>query len=286
MNKLLQRLNEPFPDSSGWKASIKDALWAGLIVAAVIYLIQPLGVRYLFREWGALTISLSFGAISVLAAVLFDFIIEYVFKVKKDQPSWNLKWWIFNVLILIIFIAIGNFIFLNILLDWQVFNWQSMGGMAISTFLIGLFPISISGLMIQIKAQKRNKQQAHQIQSSLPTTEASTETVSLSSQNGKQQQEFDLATLYYVEAMQNYTAIHYLAEGKYRKELIRNTISNIEAQLKTTSLIRCHRSYLVNLRLIDKVDGNAQGLRLQLKELKEVEVPVSRKYISILKKSL
>jgi len=35
--------------------------------------------------------------------------------------------------------------------------------------------------------------------------------------------------------------------------------------------------------LIEKVAGNAQGLRLSLSNLSDVEIPVSRKYIAALK---
>ena len=41
--------------------------------------------------------------------------------------------------------------------------------------------------------------------------------------------------------------------------------------------IRCHRAFLVNIRMVVKVDGNSQGYKLNLEGCEE-EVPVSRAY--------
>ena len=47
-------------------------------------------------------------------------------------------------------------------------------------------------------------------------------------------------------------------------------------------IIKCHRAFLVNLRHVVKVSGNAQGYRLQVGECRE-EVLVSRAYIRVVK---
>ncbi|MGG6496574.1 UNVERIFIED_CONTAM: LytTR family transcriptional regulator, partial [Bacteroidetes bacterium 56_B9] len=40
---------------------------------------------------------------------------------------------------------------------------------------------------------------------------------------------------------------------------------------------RCHRAFLVNIRMVVKVDGNSQGYKLNLEGCEE-DVPVSRAY--------
>lgn len=42
-------------------------------------------------------------------------------------------------------------------------------------------------------------------------------------------------------------------------------------------IIRCHRAFLVNIRMVVKVDGNSQGYKLNLEGCEE-DVPVSRAY--------
>ena len=79
--------------------------------------------------------------------------------------------------------------------------------------------------------------------------------------------------------MQNYVTVWFLKDGKLTKEMLRATIASVEEKFAGTDVIRCHRSFLVNVDCIEKVSGNAQGLRLQLKGLSEMEVPVSRSFI-------
>ena len=73
------------------------------------------------------------------------------------------------------------------------------------------------------------------------------------------------------------------AQNELKKVTYRVTLSSFEAQLeKSSGLVRCHRSYLVNLKNVENISGNAQGLKLELKNQSEM-VPVSRKYIPIVR---
>ena len=72
-------------------------------------------------------------------------------------------------------------------------------------------------------------------------------------------------------------------ENKLKKVTHRVTLSSFEIQLKeVSSLVRCHRSYMVNLNKVKNISGNAQGLKLELINHSEI-IPVSRKYIPIVK---
>ncbi|MEJ7768584.1 MAG: LytTR family DNA-binding domain-containing protein [Chitinophagaceae bacterium] len=56
----------------------------------------------------------------------------------------------------------------------------------------------------------------------------------------------------YVEALQNYVAIH-TASKKYVTYL---TLKNVEEQLPTTHFVKIHKSYLVALQKVDCIEGN------------------------------
>jgi DNA-binding LytR/AlgR family response regulator len=49
--------------------------------------------------------------------------------------------------------------------------------------------------------------------------------------------------------------------------------------------MRCHRSYAVNLALVELSTGNAGGLKLMMKPL-DVTIPVSRSYVGTIKQAL
>lgn len=286
MESLWKRLNEPFPEQDSWKDALSEALTAGLIVAIMLYFLQPGGMRFASPRANVVLGCLAFGCLTVLVTIAYALIGKYVFKIRKDLPSWTLKKWIGSVLVLVVVIAIANFILLNIMQDWQAIRLEVLWQVVSSTFFIALFPVTFFGFSAQLKARNENEKEALHIQSHLRAREKDRMLVSLPSQNASQEFELDLADFYYAEAMQNYVAVHYRLGEEMKRELLRNTIANLEQHLSGHSIIRCHRSYLVNLALVEQVSGNAQGLRLDLSDLPDVQVPVSRKYIATLRAEL
>lgn len=58
-------------------------------------------------------------------------------------------------------------------------------------------------------------------------------------------------------------------------ELVRNSLKAIEEQLPIDIFYRCHKRYIINMKHIQKVDGNARNLVLTLENIEE-KIPVSR----------
>jgi len=80
------------------------------------------------------------------------------------------------------------------------------------------------------------------------------------------------------EANDNYTAIYYLVNTKIKKELYRITLKKLEIQLlEFKEIIRCHKSYIINITHLERISGNAQGFKMHLRNL-DFEVPVSRSF--------
>jgi len=91
---------------------------------------------------------------------------------------------------------------------------------------------------------------------------------------------FCLNDLLFVMSDGNYVEFHVEDEENVRREIRRNTLSNIESQLETYSfLFRSHRAYLVNLNKVIKSSGNAQGYELKFAKTDHT-VPVLRKNLS------
>jgi two-component system, LytTR family, response regulator len=82
----------------------------------------------------------------------------------------------------------------------------------------------------------------------------------------------------YVEAQDDYIALH----SENRKYLKQQTISDFEAQLDGTRFIRIHRSYIVNLERIMRIEPYAKDSRIAI--LKDgTRLPVSRSGFAKLK---
>lgn len=84
--------------------------------------------------------------------------------------------------------------------------------------------------------------------------------------------------LLFVESSDNYVVINYSNKGKVKKYLLRNTLKSIEGALEKSRIIRCHRSYLVNLERAKVIRRDKEGLFIELDIEGVIDIPVSKSY--------
>jgi TolB-like protein len=90
-----------------------------------------------------------------------------------------------------------------------------------------------------------------------------------------EQLELNLADLWYVAAEDNYSRVFWKDGEQMKERLLRITLKNLEPQLEDPAIVRCHRSYLVNLAQDFEIKGDASGYSLASGEVGE-EIPISR----------
>ena len=88
---------------------------------------------------------------------------------------------------------------------------------------------------------------------------------------------FELEQLYYIASADNYIEVFWGENNEpLNRIMIRNTLKAIEEKYEDIpSLFRCHKGYIVNCQKVIKVEGNAKGYFLSLKDVPE-KIPVSR----------
>ena len=88
-----------------------------------------------------------------------------------------------------------------------------------------------------------------------------------------------LENLLYVDSADNYATIHYLNKSKLSHFLIRNSLKWMEENLtKDSPLVRCHRSYVVNLDKVKVLRKTKDGIYLELDAVNTPDIPVSKTY--------
>lgn len=89
----------------------------------------------------------------------------------------------------------------------------------------------------------------------------------------------DLENLLYVDSADNYATIHYLNKSKLSHYLIRNSLKWMEENLtRETPLVRCHRSYIVNLDKVKVLRKTKEGIFLEMDAVNTPDIPVSKTY--------
>lgn len=227
---------------------------------------------------------LGYGLVTFLVGTAYAYVTTRLLGWNKSGPNWTLGKWIIDAGLLLACIAVGNFLFYNLTVDWRAMDLLALVYITIPTVLIGLFPIAFSGMAVQMRAERENQKVAGEMQIATlrKYAPASTRLVDL----GEGQLLLDPESILFCEARGNYLRCVYLQEGKGTEQTIRATLSSVVEKLDDTPIVRCHRSFVVNTHLIAQASGNAQGLRLKMQGWPDEEVPVSRTYVKPLREKI
>lgn len=107
--------------------------------------------------------------------------------------------------------------------------------------------------------------------------------IELNSENESDNIRILISEVVFIKSADNYVEVGYLEGGEFKKKMIRNSLKNIETQLKEfNNFIRTHRSSIVNMQYIAKLNKNFNTYWLTLDETREI-IPVSRQYLMAVK---
>ena len=81
-----------------------------------------------------------------------------------------------------------------------------------------------------------------------------------------------------IESADNYVCVHYLSDQKVKKTMVRNTLNRIAEHLKGTHIVRCHRSYMINLDHAQVLHRDKEGVFIEVGIDGIPNVPISRTY--------
>ncbi|MFW5792995.1 MAG: LytTR family transcriptional regulator DNA-binding domain-containing protein [Bacteroidota bacterium] len=110
--------------------------------------------------------------------------------------------------------------------------------------------------------------------------------IELASENSKEVFDISISNIAFIQSADNYVEVVYKEDGEFKKKLLRNTLKNIELQLKSFSnFVRCHRSFIVNTYLIETNKKDLNKMWLAIKGLGQ-KIPVSRQYLIKLKEAI
>lgn len=90
------------------------------------------------------------------------------------------------------------------------------------------------------------------------------------------------SNILYLESTGNYISIYYLSEAEVKKELVRNTMKQLEIQLSDFGMLRCHRSFMINTENIEWIKKDGRKYKIGIKYLDTI-ITVSRGYIPTVK---
>ncbi len=280
---LLNSLQQPYPFHASSKRMLIQAFLFGLFIFLFLILFQPFGLQN-YRHENKLALLSGYGFITFAVMVLNHLLFNTFFKNWYQLKTWTVAkniiyvLWIFFLIGLVNCVYTGYFIFERISLR-SILLFQAL------TVLIGVFPLSISTMLIYHNRLKTALRESQSLNQNINVHEHHNQTqkVLIPSLNKGEELNFSIDELFYIKSLENYVEVCLRKE----KILIRNTLKVVEMALADyPHLKRCHRSYLVNLQQVKSFSGNAQGLSLQFQDAQIEEIPVSRAFVASIKSAL
>lgn len=146
-----------------------------------------------------------------------------------------------------------------------------------ASFLIPVFIVFIFIERIIIKNIDHDTQSVNEeiskIQAVIPEEKRK---IVVSSKKTNASIEFCLDEFVLTEALGNYCMFYIMKESGLTKQIIHSTMKQVEEVLiEYDTVVRCHKSYIVNLAYISKISGNSRGYLLNF-DCDVEPVPVSR----------
>lgn len=86
--------------------------------------------------------------------------------------------------------------------------------------------------------------------------------------------------LIYIKGADNYITIFYSDNAKLSSIMIRNSMKQVEEDLKQKGIVRCHRSYMVNTKHIKVFERQRDGFVVKLDTETPLLIPVSKSYVN------
>lgn len=107
--------------------------------------------------------------------------------------------------------------------------------------------------------------------------------IELISENDSDHLRIQASAIVFVRSAENYVEVGYQEGNEVKKKMIRNTLKNVEQQLRTfNNFIRTHRTSIVNILNIERLHKNFNTYWLSLVNTNET-IPVSRQYLMAVK---
>ena len=288
MHGLFRR---PYPLQPSAARHAVTALLFGAFVAAFLLLFRPFGLH---AVPGIGLLAAAYGATCTAAMLLLNVALPPLLPRWFTEARWTvgreLGWTLLNVAL----IGMANAL-LSVALGLVPLSAATLGRFTLFTVAIGLFPITLSVLLNEARRARHYRAGSAAINADLAAPEpdparapaAQGPGITLPAEGNAGTLHLGPEDLVYMRAADNYVDVFHLHADKPMRTVLRGSLKAMAAVLEPLGprYLRCHKSHLVDLHKVVRVSGNAQGLRLHVRDADE-PIPVSRQLTATVRNRL
>ncbi len=293
------------------KQTITIRIVSVCFAVVVLAIFKPFGLEA--WQWQAYAHLIAVGGLGIISCFITDALLVYVLKKPGSLDHGvdyiirrNLWFQHINTPLVSLMICLYRHFVLSDKVEGNLLSWgnffETLVIMAFCSFLIGLywrFKFRGKYLAAELEELKQMNEQLQLMQQQSPSKSlldkepekeaqpqaTPPETIDLAGTTSETVT-LHIPNLLYVESVGNYAKVVQLHEGKVVTHMLRATSKQIEETLSDYStIVRCHRAFLVNLQQVEKIISKAGTMQLLIKHCND-SIPVSRSNISSVKQAL
>ena len=226
--------------------------------------------------------TLAFVGTGTLFLALSRTLMTWLVKKMRHFPFWLYILWLFLEIMLIA-------VYYTLLSYFQIQITEAMGHsfafILAKSFLVSMValgvPYTVTDLVILLKdtQQRLMLTKSDTVESDDEVMPEHTEIINLMDNNGNLKLSVKLDNLYYIKAEDNYINVFYQRSGTIASYMLRCKMKTIEDNcVDSSSLMRCHRSYIVNIKKVSVLHNEADGFVIDFEREGLDSIPVSRTY--------
>lgn len=275
ISKFLHLLKQPYPLNIEFSKSFWGILVTSIFIPLFLIVFQPFGLHENTSS-GKTWILLSYGPLTFTFLCFNFYGLTKLFPRIFDEEKW-LVWKESAWILWLVFMGGLLCISYHYITPLRTASFPELFTALLQGFFVAMIPETLYVLSTYNAFLKNRIRQAEKVNQGLRDQSALQEKqqLTLASETGKDVIEIELSELLFIQSIDNYSNIVKQENDFLKKMLLRSSLKKLEDQIHTPHIMRCHRSFIVNLAKVQAVNGNARGYKLFLRNV-PTPIPVAR----------
>lgn len=278
---LVTSFKKPMATSINSMRGLVISLLVGLFVAIVAVGVQPFGFSDFIHESKTFYL-IGFGVVAFVGMIITKFVLPMIISSFYNDQQWTIARQVIHLSATILIVGSLIMVYSN---TFQISTFDFID--ILKVVAVSIIPIAIITFFQQKLFHNKFSSTAEGINSSLnainPPASKQMFPVMVFGESG---QKLSLIPnqLIYAETSKDSTDFYWQSLLGVEKTTIQTPLAQVEKELAAhPQFVRLHRKFVINMRGIHKVEGNARGYRLRIARTSH-EIPVSWKFHKELEK--
>ena len=267
--------NKPYPFNDDIKSNTKIIFFISIGIFVFLLLFQPFDISLLPTKEKYYLI-IGFGLITFFSLSINLLFIPSQFPKFFTSSEWTIKKEILWDLLILFTFLVGYFFYTNIL-GVMKFNFA----MVIKMLLMAALPLAVLIIINHNKMLRSHLKLADELNKKLKDNKLIQEKiVHFASDYQKDSLAIKVSTLLFIRSANNYIEVFWKDGEAIKNQMVRCSMLFAEEIVKEHKFIfKCHRSYIVNINYIERIEGNSQGYKIYFENV-TFSIPVAKSSVS------